>query len=342
MNELISVIIPVYNGEKHISRMIKSVLLQTYKNFELLIINDGSKDDTVKEVSKFADDRIKLFDKENTGVSDTRNYGLAKSSGKYVAFLDADDTISEEYLEKLYHKIKEDDSDITLCEYNRVLEGKIINSKSLENIKCLDDLKQKEEYISMLLSDDYKHKNVWGVVWRTLFKKEIINNIYFDKNISISEDMVFLIEALLISKRVSVIKDSLYNYYIYDQSVLGKDRKKYDDNLFEKRKYYFNTISNLLKKLNVYDDLEYTLKLAKFNNYLEILNKTFVIEKHKRKYFILNCKKIREDMGKAYKKFKISKKKKVIYFFIRNKLYFFLFMIYISKKNLNSLFCCKR
>lgn len=336
MEELISVIIPVYNGEKYIGRMIEFVLNQTHENFELLIINDGSKDDTEKEVRKFADDRIKLYNKENTGVSDTRNFGVQKSIGNYIAFLDADDTICPTYLERLYIKMKEDNSDIVFCEYNKVIDEKVIFSNSLNGIENLNTLEDKKKYISLLINNQ-SNRNAWGVVWRTLFKRDIVEDLLFDRNIAICEDMLFLIEAIMKAGNISIIKDSLYNYYIYNQSVLGKERRTYDETLFLKWSYFYGKINELLKKTDIYDDIMYDYKFALFNNYIGILNKVFFKQEERKKSFIFNCKQIKHAIGEEYVGFKMPFKMKIVHFFIRHKLYRTLYLICVCKNKIKKI-----
>ena len=116
----ITVIIPVYNGEKTISETLESVLKQTYNNFEIVIVNDGSTDTTQVILNDYAeqDSRIKVISQKNSGVSAARNNGIVHSEGKYVCFLDADDMYSKTFLEKMYEKITKNNMDICYCGYN--------------------------------------------------------------------------------------------------------------------------------------------------------------------------------------------------------------------------------
>lgn len=143
---LISVIIPVYNGEKYIKRCINSLINQTYKNIEIIIINDGSKDNSIniiKEISE-KDKRIIIIDKENQGVSIARNAGIEKASGDYIMFVDVDDWVKTNMIEQMYKVIKKENVDIVKCNSinefnNKATENKISNS-------LVNKVLKKEEY----------------------------------------------------------------------------------------------------------------------------------------------------------------------------------------------------
>ena len=123
-NIAISVIVPVYNVEKWLDRCINSILLQSFKNFELLLVNDGSTDNSIEICNNYlkSDERISVFNKKNGGLSDARNYGLSYAKGKYIVFVDSDDYIQENYLFELYHGIHDNDAEVAVCGYNTVTE----------------------------------------------------------------------------------------------------------------------------------------------------------------------------------------------------------------------------
>ena len=119
----ISIIIPVYNGEKYIEKCLDSIKNQTFKDYEVLIINDGSKDNTKKLIEKYLNDkRFKLFNRTNHGIGASRNFGLDESSGEYICFIDSDDYVDKKYLEKLYNKILKENLDIVVCNYIELSE----------------------------------------------------------------------------------------------------------------------------------------------------------------------------------------------------------------------------
>ena len=116
--DLISIVVPVYNAEKYIGTCINSVLEQTYNNFELLLINDGSKDNTLEVLKRYEDARVKVYSFENQGAGKTRNKGIQLSKGKYITFIDADDYIDADYLEILHKEIQ--DNDVLISGYKKV------------------------------------------------------------------------------------------------------------------------------------------------------------------------------------------------------------------------------
>ena len=115
----ISIIIPVYNGEKYLARCVESLISQTYKNLEIIFLNDGSTDDSLNILKKYKtkDNRIVIVDKKNTGVSDTRNIGITRATGKYICFCDCDDLYETNYVETMYKTAKKHDVDIVKCNY---------------------------------------------------------------------------------------------------------------------------------------------------------------------------------------------------------------------------------
>ena len=122
MDKLISVIVPVYNVEKFLDKCISSIVNQTYKNLEIILIDDGSTDESVQICDKWQekDNRVRLTHKENTGVSDTRNIGLEKTTGEYICFVDSDDYIEPDYIENLYKSLTENNADIASITYSSI------------------------------------------------------------------------------------------------------------------------------------------------------------------------------------------------------------------------------
>jgi len=186
MNEpLVSIIMPVYNGEKYIKEAIDSVINQTYKNWELIIVNDGSKDNTEEIIKSYNDKRIKYFYQENKGVSAARNKALEVAKGKYITFLDSDDYLPPnsikarvEYLEK--------NPDIDIVDGIILVKDKFLNKEIRKYIPYF-----KGNLISKLLKLD--DKVFFGVSY--FVKREKIKNIKFNENMTHVEDLLFYIEA---------------------------------------------------------------------------------------------------------------------------------------------------
>lgn len=208
MNPEISVIVPVYNVEKYLCSCIDSILAQTFTDFELLLIDDGSKDKSGEICDEYAkrDCRVKVFHKENGGVSSARNLGIDESKGEYLFFVDSDDIISSSYIEMFVNYIKKNDSVCVVCKYtNRLslLKNQInsIKTKEMTSSEFLDEI-----WISEGKLDGY--------LWNKMFKRKILIdlNIRFDEKVSIWEDMLFVVEYFVNISTVIFVDAVLYYY----------------------------------------------------------------------------------------------------------------------------------
>lgn len=205
MNDLlISIIVPVYNGEKYIDRCVDSLINQTYTKIEIIIINDGSNDNTVSICENFIkqDKRIKLYNKQNAGVSSARNYGLNVACGNYIIFVDSDDYVEYNLVEEHLKNIQqEEEIDISVCGFvDELIDGKEIHRS--ENLQT---------YIYLL---DKFNTNYFVpyVCWQMMFNKRVLDSTtYFDENISIKEDMLFIYRILMNSKKIAVFSKILYH-----------------------------------------------------------------------------------------------------------------------------------
>lgn len=237
--DLISVIVPVYNIERYLPKCIDSILNQTYKNIEAIFINDGSTDNSLEILEKYRkkDKRIKVIDKKNAGSGAARNDGIEISNGKYISFLDSDDWYEEDFLEKLYNNLIENNSDVSMCNpkmvYDDASKNKKINTYFFNKI----ELNKTPEKILGILA--------MPVVWNKLYKKEIIlkNNIKFP-NYSFCEDVEFLYKIFLYVNKVSKIEDDLYNYYQREDSVTKKIKEESIEQLYQVLKNIENYIKN--------------------------------------------------------------------------------------------------
>ena len=213
----ISIIIPVYNGEKYIKKCLDSVVNQTKKEIEILVVNDGSTDQTEDIIKSFNDSRIKYFKNTNHGIGYTRNYGISKSNGKYIMFLDSDDYIDEKECELLYTKCINDDLDISMCDFYRVYD----KSKVRVNLPDFEDssLKENPDIIT-------ENLNPWGKLYN---KKMLIdNNIKFVENLKY-EDAPFVIESFCSAKKIGKVNEPLHYYVIHNNSeTTVRDRRCFD------------------------------------------------------------------------------------------------------------------
>lgn len=220
MAPIISIIVPVYNVEKYLSKCISSILKQTFSDFELILINDGSTDNSLMICKDFAllDKRIILINKNNNGVSSARNVGLDTATGKYLTFIDGDDFVDINYLEKMYSLLKDDPSaDYVICNFKRVdtngcQVGKPLPVYTTKHIDIIDSI------------ECYKYTS--GLVWGALYKKEalMIDNkfIRFDTNIHNGEDNLYTFLIFVNSKRFIRTTDVLYYYLVRSDSAFHK------------------------------------------------------------------------------------------------------------------------
>lgn len=204
---MISIIIPVYNIEKYIEKCISSVVGQTFSDFELLLVNDGSTDSSHEICSNWAkkDSRIKVLSKENGGVSSARNLGLDCAAGDYIFFLDGDDWISEDCLEKLHQKMTEN-VDLVISDYREVDDKDYHSTLNLQH-------KHYEGMISRLdaICDVYQSQIYPKVIWGKLYRRELWDDIRFN-HMAYSEDTYAMFQVLEKCEHIYLIDEPLYYY----------------------------------------------------------------------------------------------------------------------------------
>jgi glycosyltransferase involved in cell wall biosynthesis len=228
MNDLeISIIIPVYNTRQIlINRCIKSVLQQTFKNFEVIIIDDGSNEIVAKTLDDISNlsKRIRLIHKKNEGVSIARNLGIRLSKGKYVTFIDSDDYISPFYLEKLYSIMKKDKVDIVTSYIKFVYDSdfEFFNNKNFE-YKIYETIDEKNILLKNVLVGVNTKPSKWGYLsggpCALLVNKYFIENLLFPINIHLMEDVIWNYQLFNKANRVAVINETLYAYKQNDNSA---------------------------------------------------------------------------------------------------------------------------
>ena len=261
MNDLISIIIPVYNNSAYLDKCIGSVLMQTYKNIEVILVNDGSVDDSFEICKKHAanDPRIILINKNNGGVSSARNTGIRASSGQYIAFVDSDDAISPDFCSKMLEAASDAASSpyLIICGYDFINESTgevkhfIPAQKNILNREDLDN-------VYLQLFNDRHFLSVWG----KLFSAEIIkrNNINFNEHIHIGEDFVFLHECLTHMPGINVktLSEALYMYYVHNTQSLTKSG---DASRIERARELYYTAKDLYRSLGISDTGMYAMSL---------------------------------------------------------------------------------
>lgn len=208
LNPVVSVIVPVYNCEKYIEKCLLSIKKQTFRNFEVIIVNNGSTDGTQEIINRFDkdDSRFKVYSQDNQGICGSRNRGLNESKGKYVCFIDADDFVEPDYCKKMVEAIQLTDSDIAICDYAMTYRTREIKSiLNLQNGEC--DTSKITNYIFYLR---YIARN--PVVWNKMYKKQMIENADIRFELQHGEDLLFHLRLLPHINKVTTISDTLYHY----------------------------------------------------------------------------------------------------------------------------------
>lgn len=222
----ITVIMPVYNVEEYISKSIESVLAQTYSDFELIVVNDGSTDASRDIIEGFmlSDDRIKLIDKLNGGLSSARNAGLDAMSGKYVTFIDSDDYIDSDYLQTLHELIVRDKVDIAVCDYKCVY-GDVPDFSSKKTGKTLIYPAKKH------VRDMFGPRMVGAYAWGKLFKAEQFSGIRFPEG-RLYEDIFTIPYVMYPAAQIAYICTSLYYYRKRKGSILSTYNPQRKDEIY--------------------------------------------------------------------------------------------------------------
>jgi len=220
---LISVIVPVYNVEKYVGRCLTSIINQSYTNLEIIVINDGSTDNSLSVCEEYAakDNRIKLTTQENRGLSGARNTGLRHYTGEYVTFVDSDDWIHRNMIEYLYNVLIRHDSEMSLCANRRVSEDTILdkNHEEMETTTYTCD-----ESMELFLNETIT------ACWARLFSKNIISGFEFPEGLN-CEDYIYMYEAIRrIKKGVTFVDIPLYYYFNRPDSIVNDSFsiKKFD------------------------------------------------------------------------------------------------------------------
>lgn len=215
----ISVIVPIYNAEKYLNKCVDSLINQTKKELEFILVNDGSTDKTEEIIKSYKDSRIKYFKNKNQGIGKTRNFGIEKATGKYIMFLDSDDYLKNNACEILYKSVEKAAADLAICDFY-----KIYDSGEEEKIKLLSFKPTTLRKTPSLVNE------INLAPWNKLYKKELItkNKIKFVENLKY-EDAPFVIEAF--SKAGKIIKvDEYLNYYLIhgNSETTVRDKRCFD------------------------------------------------------------------------------------------------------------------
>ena len=287
---LISIVIPIYNAEKYLEECLNSIKNQTYKNFEVIMVNDGSKDDSETICMNFlrSDSRFRYLKKENGGVSSARNVGLDNVEGDYITFIDADDWVDENYLDLLITTVKKNHSDIVVSSYKQFnnidvfyLRAYSLQEKYLLNFERMN----RDDFLTIfpkLMSTNVCFNNAVA----KLFRKELVNNLRFDTSIKYGEDLDFYFRLYLNVDSISYVDEPTYIYRMHGDSTTSNFNQEHAEQELNIFKYMYEKIQEIglpsihyfkkLKKLLEWrmDFLENKVLLNEYFNFLKNIEKT--------------------------------------------------------------------
>lgn len=215
---LISIIIPVYNGEKFIENSIEK-LLKIKCSKEIIVINDCSKDNSLKLLNKYKKE-IQIIDlKENKGVSNARNLGIERAIGKYIGFVDIDDSVESEMYDEMIRVIEKTKADVCVCNYDEIYENSdLVVASKYKLPKCSTN---REETLSLFLTD-----KISPAIWDKIYKSELIKQVGFKKGLAVGEDILFCLNIFLNTNKTSYIDKPFYHYLQQSNSVMHKISQK--------------------------------------------------------------------------------------------------------------------
>lgn len=278
--EKISIILPVYNVEKYLANCIESILAQTHQNIEIILVNDGSKDNSLEICKTYVekDPRIILIDKPNEGVAITRNKGMEKATGDYIAFVDPDDWVEPKMYESLLKQIKKWDSPVCLCNFYK-------DTKRRSQPKVFefeDEVLVEHQIVDKLINDMIgvadllpKYTMIMGSVWRGLYKREFINThqLRFIPKLTIMEDLVFMVQVLLKCNKVAIDQNTWYHYVQHGGSALHS----YNHQLWEDQLVVYDHLEQSLREAQLEDNMRNRLDIRYIGMVLTaIKNETYM------------------------------------------------------------------
>ncbi len=298
----VSIVIPVYNSEKFLDNCIQSIINQTYKNLEIILIDDGSKDNSAYICNEYAkqDNRIKFIQNRNHGVGYTRNCGIKASMGDFIAFIDSDDTVESNYIEEMIKVFY--DCDLVICNLYDVYE--LSNRRIIRHIE--------KDMLTGDIKNDYYLLNSRVIYpFVKLYKLNIIkeNDIFFKEDMVTAEDQVFNYEYIRYVKSYKFVNKALYNYF---------HRKKTSLSMLRTKKSFVSEIKNILLKKVFFNDLNiFNADKLMMQQIIYIYTRYVVIEKEKNGFnaYKKRLSKIKSLLPQYDKSF--SLKEKIFYFLIK-------------------------
>ena len=216
-----SIIIPVYNAEKTLERCLESIRGQCFSNYEVILIDDGSSDNSFKICTQYAEKDCRYFvvHQENRGPSAARNIGVDIAKGKWICFVDSDDSISYDYLQTIFDVVQKEEAEAIFLGYYKV-------SENGEKEECIPINAYDNDKVKTLMA--LSENDMFGYTWIKCLKKEIIRDVRFDETLNLFEDEIFTCYIMQNCKKINVIKKAIYNYFLGNaNSLIGRTHEDY-------------------------------------------------------------------------------------------------------------------
>lgn len=226
-DKLISIVVTIYNREKFLDKCLQSVILQTYKNIEIILVDDGSKDNSIKICNHYAnlDKRIKVFHQENKGISSARNLGINNATGKYIIFVDSDDFVDSDFIETM---VAESDEDTIICCGYRRIDGDKCVEHNLQNRLVKEPyefLKLLNEYEILFAIGKSNINPIGNYLWNKLIPTKILKQVNFPEN-HLYEDVYVLFKIIKLSNQIVILPQCIYNYVSHKDCIVNCITKK--------------------------------------------------------------------------------------------------------------------
>ena len=321
-NELISIIVPVYNVEQYLEKCVDSIINQKYKNLEIILVDDGATDSSGKLCDELAkiDNRIKVYHKENGGLSDARNYGVERATGDYIGFVDSDDYIDSEMYEELYEAIKKENVDVVECNLKIIYPDRV----ELFTEQKYYNVYTKQEYLEEYL----KIEKIFGSACVRLIKSDIAKKLKFPVG-KLYEDTYYAYDLIEKVDRYVIMNNPYYNYLMRENSITNT---KFNPRIFDlieivekfrkttyenypglkeavdcrKMYAYFSVLNSILLEENYRDNEYYSEILSYFKrNYISLLKHKYINRNRKLSVILI---KLNIDL---YRKVLMKYKKKI-------------------------------
>ncbi len=298
-NELVSIIVPVYNVEQYLEKCVNSIINQSYKNLEIILVDDGATDNSGKICDELAklDNRIKVYHKENGGLSDARNYGVERATGEYIGFVDSDDYIDPEMYEKLYEAIKKENVDVAECNLKIIYPNRVELYTNEKYFRVCT----KQEYLEEYLKID----KVFGSACVRLIKSNIVKKLKFPIG-KLYEDTYYAHDLIREVDKYVIMDNPYYNYFMREESITNT---KFNPRIFD----LIEIVEKLHKMTyNNYPSLKEEADCRKMYAYFSVLNSIVYEDDYKNnKYYLQVINYFKENYIELLKNKHITRNRKL-------------------------------